>query len=146
MSDVRRADPVARRRAILFVAVAGVVGALLIFALERYRIPLRDWVLAEPEKLAERGGLIILLFAVPLLAPLLGFAAYLWFLGRRTLRAREFPPPGLRVIRDTRIVTGEAAVSRGRQLQFLALGCGVACIALGLLLWRLASLFNGRPV
>ncbi|MDH3378118.1 MAG: hypothetical protein OEQ39_14320 [Gammaproteobacteria bacterium] len=107
---------------------------------------MRDWVLAEPEKSAERGILIILLVTVPLLAPLLGFAAYLWSLGRRTLRAREFPPPGLRVIRDTRVITGEAAGSRGRQLKLLALGCGIACIALALLLWRLASLFSGHPV
>jgi hypothetical protein len=142
MTDVRRADPSARRRAVLFVAVAIVVGTLLIVALERYRGPLRHWLLAEPATSAERISLMLLLVAALLLTPLLGFAAYLWSLGGRILRAKEFPPPGLHVIRDTRVITGEAAVSRGRHLRMLAVGCGVASIALGFLLWRLASMFN----
>jgi len=69
-------------------------------------------------------------------------AAYLWLLGRKVLSAREFPPPGQRVIRDTPVVTGEAAVARGNQLRVLALGFGIASGVLGLLLWRLASTFG----
>jgi hypothetical protein len=142
MSAVRKADPVVRRRMLFLVAFAAVVGALLIFVLERYRVPLRDWILADPELSAQRLRMIIMLLAVLLLAPLIGFAVYLWSLGGRILRTREFPPPGLRVIRDTRVISGEAAVSRGRQLKLLAVGCLVAGFALSLLLWRLASLFN----
>lgn len=140
--EVRRADPAARRQAAVVVAVAIVVGVLLIAALERYRIPLRDWVLADPEKSAERLNAIIFVLAALLVAPLLGLAAYLWSLGGRILRARAFPPPGLRVVRDTQVVTGEAAISKGRQLKVMAVGCGIAGLALGVLLWRLMSLFG----
>lgn len=142
MSDVRKADPALRRRMLLFVALAVIVAALLIFFLERYRAPLREWLLAEPGMTAQRGGMIITLLAVLSVAPLIGFAVYLWSIGGRALRAREFPPPGLRVIRDTRMITGEAAVSRAHQLKLLAVGCLIASVALALLLWRLASLFN----
>jgi hypothetical protein len=118
---------------------------LLIVGFERYHTPLRDWILAEPEASAQRVKLVLLLLAALLLAPLLAFAAYVWSLGERVLRAREFPPPGFRVIRDTPVIMGERAISRGRLLKVLALGCGIASVALGLLLWRLASFFS-NPV
>jgi hypothetical protein len=46
------------------------------------------------------------------------------------------------VIRDTSIITGERAVSRGRLLKILALGCCVVSVALGLLLWRFLSVLS----
>ncbi len=144
MTDVRRADPAARRQAVLFLVVGAFVGTLLIVAFERYRIPLRDWVLAEPGATAQRVRLVFLLLAPLLLAPLLAFATYLWSLGGRVLGAREYPPPGLCVIRDTPVITNEAALSRGRLLKLLALGCGIASVVLGLLLWRFASLLSGH--
>jgi len=144
MTDVRRTHPDARRHAVLLLSVAAVVGALLILAFERYRIPLRDWILAEPRESAQRVQFIFLLVAALLLVPLLTLAAYLWSLGAKVLRAREFPPPGHRVIRDTPVIVGEAAVARARQLKVLAAGCGIACAMLGFLLWRLASLFSNQ--
>jgi hypothetical protein len=66
-----------------------------------------DWVLADPKSSALRVKLVFLLPAAILLAPLFALAVYLWSLGGRVVRAREFPPPGLRLIPDTPIVTGE---------------------------------------
>lgn len=37
MTDLRRADPAARRQAVLFLVVAALIGALIV-AFERYRI------------------------------------------------------------------------------------------------------------
>lgn len=139
MTDVRRADPAVRRQVAWVLVVGTCVGALLIVAFERYRIPLSDWVLADPGAAAQRTRLVFLLLTALLLAPLLAFAAYLWSLGGRVVQAREFPPPGLRVIRDMPVITGEGAVCRGRLLKGLALGCCVASAVLGLLLWWLLS-------
>jgi hypothetical protein len=144
MTDVRKADPSARRHAVLLLIVGTCVGALLIVGFERYHTPLRDWILAEPEASAQRVKLVFLLLAVLLPAPLLAFAAYVWSVGERVLRAREFPPPGFRVIRDTPVITGDRAISRGRLLKVFALGCGIASVVLGLLLWRVASFFSGH--
>jgi hypothetical protein len=140
MTDIRKTDPNARRKVVLVLVVGTCAGALLIVAFERYRIPLSDWVLADPGASAQRARSVFVLLAVLLLAPLLAFAAYLWSLGERVVRAREFPLPGLPVIRDTPVITGESAVSRGRLLKVLALGCGIAAAVLGLLLWRFQSL------
>ncbi len=142
MTAIRRADPAARRHAVLLVLVCALVGVLLIVSFERYRIPLRDWILADPETSAHRVKSVFLLVAALVLAPLLTLAGYLWSLGARVLRAEEFPPPGYRVIRDTPVITGEAAMSRGCHLKALAVGCGISSALLGVLLWRLASVFG----
>ena len=141
MTEFRRADPAQRRRAVLLVVLGTVVGALLILGLERYRTPLRDWLLSEPEERA-RVKLVLSLTGALLSAPLVAFAGYLWSLGARVVRAEVFPPPGYRVIRDTPIIVGPAAVVRGRGLKALALCLGIASALLWLLLWWLGRVFS----
>ena len=142
MTEVQRADPAARLQAVLFIVVGALVGVLLIVGFERYRSPLRDWLLSEPEQLAHRLRLLFLLSAVSVSEPLFGFATHLWSVSGRVLRAQQFPPPGHRVIRDTPILLGQAAISRGRTLKVLAVCLGVACALLWLLFWRLASVLS----
>ena len=144
MTALRRADPTARRTVALLLVVGTCMGALLLVAFARYRIPLSDWMLADPGSSAQRVKMVLRVLVALLLAPLLALAAYLWSLGGKVVRAREFPPPGLRVIRDTPIVTGERAVSRGRLLKVLALGCCIACAVLAVLLWRLEMLLSSH--
>ena len=144
MTALRRADPTARRTVALLLVVGTCMGALLLVAFARYRIPLSDWILADPGSSAQRVKMVFRVLVALLLAPLLALAAYLWSLGGKVVRAREFPPPGLRVIRDTPIVTGERAVSRGRLLKVLTLGCGIALAALAVLLWRLEMLLSSH--
>jgi hypothetical protein len=141
MTEFRRADPAQRRRAVLLVVLGTVVGALLILGFERYRTPLRDWLLSEPEERA-RVKLVLFLTGALLSAPLVAFAGYLWSLGARVVRAEVFPPPGYRVIRDTPIIIGPAAVVRGRGLKALALCLGIASALLWLLLWWLGRVFS----
>ena len=143
MTEVRRADPAARRQAVRFVILGALVGTVLIVGFERYRTPVHDWLLSKPEELAHRVKLVFLLSAVVLSAPLLAFAVYLWSLGANVLRARQFPPPGYRVMRDTPVIGGRAAVSRGRAFKLLALCLGIASVLLWLLLWRLAWVLSG---
>jgi hypothetical protein len=131
MPEVRKADPTLRRRAVLAVALGAVVGALLIAAFDRYAGPLRDWISSQPSGAPGRGMLALLLGAMLLAAPLLVFAARLWSIGASVLRAGEFPPPGHRVIRDTPVVEGRAAVLRGRV--FLALA--IVLVVISALLW-----------
>jgi hypothetical protein len=140
--DLRRADPAFRRLAIVALVASMCAGALLLAALERNRGALVDWVRADPARSLERIELILAVFAVLLLAPLVAIAGYLSLLGRRAVLAQEFPPPGVRVIRDTPIIIGGQAVSRGRWLQGVAVMLTAASLVMGLLIWRLASLFH----
>ncbi|HXV81676.1 MAG TPA: hypothetical protein VEG60_17485 [Candidatus Binatia bacterium] len=136
-TEVRRADPAVRRQAVLFVVLGAVTGALLVAGFERYWMPFRDWLLSDPEKSMLRVKLVLLLSGALASAPLLAFAVYLWFLGAKVRSAQEFPPPGYRVVRDTPLVFGEAAMSRGFRLKALALCLGVVAVLLWLQLWRL---------
>jgi len=124
MNEVRRADPAARRQAVIFVVFGTFAGVLLILGYERYRIPLRDWVLSDPGKFALRVKLVFLLSGAFLAAPLVAFAIYLWSFGASVLRAQQFPPPGYRVIRDTPII---AAVSRCWRSVWAWLRCCCGC-------------------
>jgi len=139
--EVRRADAAFQRLVVLVLVAGTCAGALLIGAFDRYREALADWVRADAGQLARRIELVFAVFAAVLVAPLVGMAAYLSSLGRCTVRTGAFPPLGFRVIRDTPVVRGPAARSRGRTLQGVAVLLIGAAMLIGLLLWRLASLF-----
>jgi hypothetical protein len=113
-STLRRAEPALRHRPGLLVFAAVCIGALLIMLLERYRVPLRDWVLANPGASAGRRQLVVVLLVVALFAPLLALAGRLWS-------------------------HTDKGVSRGPLLHMLAMGCCIACAALAVLLWRLLT-------
>ena len=137
--EVRRADAGFRRLAIGLVAAGTCAGAVVISVFDRYRDGLADWVRADPARFAQRIELLFAVFAVLLLTPVVAMAVYLSSLGGRTVRTREFPPPGARVIHDTPVLNGDRAVSRGRWLQGGAVCLGAASFLIGLMLWRLAS-------
>jgi hypothetical protein len=136
-NEIRKADPGARRRAILVAVFGAAIGALLIAGFEELRGPFHDWLVSDPAETLRRARLAIGLSAVVLAAPLVGFAVYLWLLGAKVLRAQQYPPPGFRVIRDTPVVSGPAAVTRGHAIQVFAVCLGVGAVVLCLFLWWL---------
>lgn len=138
MTSVQKADPIARRRAMLLVVTGAFVGSALIVGFERCRAPLLEWLLSEPEELGHRLRLLFACAAVFTSAPLIAFGVYLWSLGARVIRAQRFPLPGQRVIRDTPILERQAAIARGRGLKVVAVLLCVAAIVLCSMFWRLA--------
>jgi hypothetical protein len=143
MTEIRKADPVARRRALLLVIVGALVGTLLLVAFERYYSDtLREWIASEPGELAHRVKLVFRVMATAMSVPLMALAVYLWVFGAKVLRTGQFPPPGYRVIRDTPVREGRSAAVRGRGFKTLALVLGVMSVALWLLMSRLASLLS----
>ena len=137
---MRRADPKARRHAVIIVAVSTVIGVLLIAGPAWYREPLRGWLLDDPAVTASRARLLLAAAGTLLVAPLIGFAAYAWRLGSRVVAEREFPPRGHAVVRDTNIISGDAAVAHGRGLRAIAMFLVVASIAITGVMCRLTAL------
>jgi hypothetical protein len=138
MNDIQKADPAARRQAVLLVIFGTAVGALLIAGFEHFREPFREWLLSEPAETARRAKLAMYVSAFVVSAPMIAFAIYLWLLGARVLRAQQFPPPGFRVIRDTPVVGGRGAVTRGYVIQILAVCLGMSAALLWMFFWWLA--------
>ena len=138
MNEVQKADPAARRQAVLMIVFATAIGALLIAGFEHFREPFREWLSSEPAETARRVELAIYVSAFIVSAPVIAFAIYFWLLGARVLRAQQFPPPGFRVIRDTPVVGGRGAMLRGHAIQVLAVCLGVSAALLWFFLWWLA--------
>jgi hypothetical protein len=141
MNESRRADASLVAWALRFVVGGTVLGGAAIALFVRDRAALLAWVAADPQP---RARLLLGAVGVVAVVPLLAFAAYVWRIGARTLEAGQFPPPGVRVVRDTPIVTGRPAIMRGRLLRAFALAFAGGAVALALALWRFDSLF-ARP-
>lgn len=146
MSDIQRADPEARRRALIVLVFMTAVGGLLIAAFEHFRGPLGEWMRSDPAQTTQRAKWIVFASALLLVVPALGIAVYLWRLGARVLAARRFPPTGVRVIRDTPIVEGDAAAARGQALQILAVCLGVGACVLCLFFLYLTRMQTSHPI
>jgi len=146
MNEVQKADPAARRQAVLVIVFATAAGALLIAGFDHFREPFREWLSSEPAETARRAKLAMYVSGFVVSAPVIAFAIYLWLLGARVLRAQEFPPPEFRVIRDTQVVGGHGAVTRGHVIQILAVCLGVSAALLWLFFWWLARTISEGAV
>lgn len=129
MTDPRRveaADPGARRRA-LWIGVPLV--ALAALALWWFKADL-DAALASMRAASLSAGEMLAklrLYALGLAALGLIAAWAILRAGREVIRTRQFPAPGKKVLVDTPVVSGAAAVLRGRLL--IALALAVAAVS-----------------
>ena len=139
MNEVQKADPEARRQAILVIVIGAALGGLLISGFDYLREPFAGWLASEPAQTARRARLAMSIAVFVLAAPAIAAAIYFWLLGARVLRAQQFPPPGFRVIRDTPIVRGPAAMTRGHSIQVLAVCLGLSTGVLCLFIWWFAQ-------
>jgi hypothetical protein len=137
MAEVERADPGARRFALVCLAVAAGLGTGTLVLLDSYRQSLLSWFVArEP-------GVQVTLIAIALLLllmPLLLMAGWVWRYGIRVLRDSRHPPLGVRVIRDTPVIRGAGARRYGRLCQALAAALVLAALSFlwfSWMLWRL---------
>ena len=135
MNEIQKADPEARRKAVLLLVFAAALGGLLVSGFDHMREPFREWLVSEPAETVRRARLALSISMLVLAVPAIAFAVYLWLLGKKVLMALQFPPPGFRVVRDTPIVRGEAAVIRGHTIQILAVCLGVGACVLCLFIW-----------
>jgi hypothetical protein len=139
MAEIRRADPRTRSLAIAIVLLGALLGAVLIAGFEQYRPELDAWLRRDPST----SSTILALVAGLLCLPLFGAAGYLLLYGSRIVSVEMYPPPGGSLFRDTRVLTGPAAIRRGRLFQAIGAVILAACFALLPLLWRLWTLVPG---
>src|SRR5262249_53258744 len=110
--NIVRGDPGLRRRTVLVLPILLALGVAALATAPRATRSLILWLQQSPDP----GGyavLVMLGFAAPftLLAWLVGVEAVRRSV--RTLRARRFPPPGMRVLHDTPVLRGRRACSLG---------------------------------
>lgn len=107
---IQKADPATRKRALYLIGAMTVVGAAAIHwglpALQKHLFSL------PPKQSLKMMCSIIFITFIPV--SLMGF--YFCLLGHKTLHTNQFPPRGTKVIKDTALLTGSAAVRRGKIL------------------------------
>jgi hypothetical protein len=137
--EIQKADPSAVRIAVAIVACGALLGIVFIKLAGERRPWFEAWVKEDP---GARLPMVIAAVTLLTAGPVLGMAAYMWHLGQRIVRAERYPPPGLRMVHDTLVVNGGAAVRLGRLVQTFAGIFGMAGLLLALFLWRLFSLLR----
>ncbi len=112
--EIQPADPVYRVRFLIAMTVVALAGAVGVLYLDGYLTELHA-LAAESQPLAAgkalRAGRAVLAVVAAGAAVI---SLYLARVSWRTLGSGRFPPPGTRVISDTRVRYGRAARRRGR--------------------------------
>ena len=107
--EIQKADPRARRTAIVTLGLATLAGLVLMLVVESQLSAWLEWITEDPEQMDDRLVLCGWGLALGVVVPMLLLAAYLWRLGSRIVHSGVFPPPGIRVVRDTRVLFGRRA-------------------------------------
>jgi hypothetical protein len=139
VTEIQHADRRARNLALVLVGCGSLAGLALIRLFESQRPALETWIADDFEN---RVRLVGLGLAFAFSGPTLLFSLYLWQLGARIVRGARYPPPDMRVIRDTVVMHGDAARRRGRVFQAMSVFFAVAAVAGGMLVWRLLDLLQ----
>ncbi len=129
--EIVRADVRLRRRVLWWVALLAIGGLIGLVFLYRWLDGLADLPedLSEARRQAVLGQVVRAARIAAWVAGACFVAGGAWLVafGVRVRIARRYPPPGMRVIRDTRIRTGPEA----RDVATLATAAGLLLAALG---------------
>jgi hypothetical protein len=137
VAEIQKADPHAVRIVVAVIASATLLGVVLINATEELHPEVQAWIRQDVRVRVPMALAVVTLITV---GPVVGVAAYLWRFGQRMIRTRRYPPEGFRMVRDTQVVTGDAAIRQGRLVLGLATIIGVTSVVLAFFLLRLALL------
>ncbi|MCG8415562.1 MAG: hypothetical protein MI746_15205 [Pseudomonadales bacterium] len=110
------ADPAARRKAVVIVALTIVFGGLVVFLILALEGPLQDWLEDNIELLVSRPW-IVLIASLILVSPILWGGCYLFKYGSTVVRHQQLPAPGYGIVRRMSVQRGREAVFKGRLVQ-----------------------------
>ena len=133
MMEIQPADPTARLAALLAVGTGGSLALVVGYFATAFpeitssiKNALTGFFEASPNLLPVAGGIGVL--------PVIFVSIVLYAFGNRIVRAKRFPLPGQKVVRNTRIRQGEAAITHARRLQTLSVALILTCAAIPILL------------
>lgn len=144
-TEIQAADPQARRRVLIFLAVATLVGLLGIVEIEEWLHRLRQDAATDPEGAVEDAAQLLRIMAAVISLSLAGLGLVIARFSWRVLRAERLPPPASPVIVDMRVVVGAPARRRAYVGFALAASLGAFAVMLPYLLWRILYLWSSGP-
>ena len=142
--EIVPADKNHRRLALVAAAFLTVLGLVALGILHRHLGEIRELAKDNPRAAEEK----VLRLAATVLwvggLSLVGMGAWFWRLGRRINLAGRYPPPGMKVVKHTRVRSGARARTLANLSQVAALLCVVAGTVGMWYLYRLAAAVLGR--
>lgn len=138
--EILRADPRLRRQTLLALGIGAILGGIVLIAFQHWlagisALPGNDLLIA---RLWRMIGIALTGCAI-----CLGLLA--WYAMHKAARiraARQWPHPGTRVLRDTPIRRGEAAMRISRVLTVLGMTLLLFCLGLGFVSWRILDAYG----
>jgi len=107
--DIVRADKEFRKRFVVFLILIIIVFAFAILSMKSHLDQMGE-LRRENPGLAGKKVILLLKWWMGLGSlPILGFGVYQILIARRILKSGQYPPPGLKMLRDTKIQTGAKA-------------------------------------
>lgn len=141
MAEIQRADDRSRRLAILAVVIVSLGGVALAVQFEVWLAAVRDM----PTEVARESLISVFCWGVGIGSLAIFLAGcHVWWWGRRVRISLRFPPPSAKVLRDTMILSGHAAASRGMFLQVLGALLLLSVAGIVLLSWWALRTFDWR--
>ncbi|MDY0165218.1 MAG: hypothetical protein RBS80_01655 [Thermoguttaceae bacterium] len=127
MPEIMRADPRQRKLAVFLILTIMAGGGIMLWWLDR-RLDVIDRLAEENLPAAAEKALSLVVTAVVFMGvTLVGTGLYLFRLGVQINRAGRFPPPGMKVIRNTVVRTG----ARAELLANMALVASLLAVLVG---------------
>ena len=133
------ADQRLRRRVLVLAIVLSVLGLAAIYALEQFLEDIQELAKESPEEAMEQFGAFLSVFLAVVSLSLILVSVWIARFSLKALQAEQFPPPGARVIRDTRIIYG--AQARRKAIPGLVLAAILAVCSI-LLYWQGWSVYQ----
>jgi len=114
------ADKKYRNRMLLVALILIIIGFFIIQCFQTLSNKLSALAEESPELAIQKAenSYKIIFFVMFVLSLIL--CIYLYRLGTSILKSGQFPPPGIKVIRDTKLETGKKARSKGRLLRIFS--------------------------
>ncbi len=143
-NEIVPADKNHRRLALVTAALLTILGLVALGILHGHLGKIEELAKDNPRAAGEK----VLRLAATVLwvggLGLVGMGAWFWRLGRRINLAGRYPPPGMKVVKQTRVRTGARARTLANLSQVTALLCVVAGTVGMWYVYRLAAAVLGQ--
>ncbi|MDH5348480.1 MAG: hypothetical protein OEW13_11305 [Nitrospira sp.] len=140
MAEIQRADDRTRKVAIIVLVVVLISGVVLWVVFEEWMMAVRS--LPVEAARASLSRVFSLCMAIMVVCVCVA-GWHCWRIGERVQRSLRFPPPDATVVRDAVVLSGQAAVSRGRLLQILGVILILCAIGLAVMSWLVPKILHG---
>jgi len=134
--DIVPADKEFRKRFIIFLVLIVIVFVVTILSMKSHLDQIAQLAQGNPDLAAKKVMFLLRWWLGLGSLPILGLAVYQILLAGRVLKSGQFPPPGMKLIRDTKIRTGGKA--KKVAISLIVLSSLIIVITLFLVYWPYA--------